>query len=559
MKTTISDADKLRGGYYTPLELAEWLCNWAIQHGSDTVFEPSCGDGVFLRAAGRRLIELGVSRTGIGQLLHGVELHGREAARAQQLFLESFKTKAPPRVETADLFQWLIRNPDPRFDVVVGNPPFVRYQNFPEPSRSLAMAMMEQQGLRPNKLTNTWVPFVVAASMRVRPDGRLAMVVPAELLQVSYAGQLRMYLVDRFRRIEIVACNEMFFDGAEQEVVLLLAEGKLERASSENRCLINLTEFSTIAELMRSAPAAEPEAPKFVNHNTEKWLKYFLTAREIDFMRGLRLSPNVTTLNDHAEIDVGVVTGKNDFFVLSQEQSTANGLGRYEWPLVGRSAQLEGAIFSGADLKKLTSENSRVFLFYVPPETNGDLTAGARRYIAQGEVEMVHKGYKCSIREPWFSVPSVWKPDCFLFRQIYDFPRAVLNLSGATSTDTIHRMSCRTKADAAVVAASLYTHLTAASAEIEGRSYGGGVLELEPTEAERLLVPKDLGGGLSIEEIDAKIRNGGLEEVLKENDRMILKERLGLTEAECRLLRGIWDKMRARRRTRGRKKEAVAN
>jgi adenine-specific DNA-methyltransferase len=225
--------------------------------------------------------------------------------------------------------------------------------------------------------------------------------------------------------------------------------------------------------------------------------------------------------------------------------------------LVGRSAQLEGAIFSGADLKRLTSENSRVFLFYVPPETNGSLTAGARRYIAQGEVEMVHKGYKCSIREPWFSVPSVWKPDCFLFRQIYDFPRAVLNLSKATSTDTIHRMSCKGKTDAAAVAASLYTHLTAASAEIEGRSYGGGVLELEPTEAERLLVPKELGGGLSIEEIDAKIRTGDLEDVLEVNDRLILKGRLGLTDAECQLLKGIWDKMRTRRRTRGRKKETV--
>ena len=419
------------------------------------------------------------------------------------------------------------------------------------------MTMMKQKGLQPNKLTNTWVPFVVAATTRIRPGGRLAMVVPAELLQVSYAGQLRMFLVDQFRRIEIVACNEMFFDGAEQEVVLLLAEGKLEKVSSENRCLINLSEFSSVAELLRSSPASEPASAKFVKHDSEKWLKYFLTAREIDFMRKLRLSPKVTSLKAHAEIDVGVVTGRNEFFVLSKEQTTANGLERYEWPLVGRSAQLEGAIFSGTDFNRLTRENSRIFLFYVPLGTNGSLTAGARRYIAQGEVEKVHEGYKCSVREPWFTVPSVWKPDCFLFRQIYDFPRAVLNRTKATSTDTIHRMRC--KADAAVVAASLYTHLTAASAEIEGRSYGGGVLELEPTEAERLLVPKGLGGGLSIEEIDARIRTGGLESVLQENDRLILKRQLGLSDAECRILKGIWNKMRARRRSRGRKNQVDKN
>ena len=84
-------------------------------------------------------------------------------------------------------------------------------------------------------------------------------------------------------------------------------------------------------------------------------------------------------------------------------------------------------------------------------------------------------------------MPSVWEPHGFLFRQVYDFPRMVLNEAGATSTDTIHRVHCMAQPEQVVT--NTYTYLTAASAEIEGRSYGGGVLELEPTEAERLLMP----------------------------------------------------------------------
>ena len=378
------------------------------------------------------------------------------------------------------------------------------------------------------------------------------MVVPAELLQVTYAGQLRMFLVDQFRRIEIVTCNEMFFDGAEQEVVLLLADGKLEDSSPTNRCLINMSEFGTVAELLESKVAPEVDAKKFIQHGSEKWLKYFLTTFEIDLMRKLRQSSGITELKTHASVDVGVVTGKNEFFVINQEQVVANGLQNFTLPLVGRSAQLEGAIYSSNDLKKLAKKNSRIYLFYVPREVSTSLPKEVRRYIAQGEADKFHEGYKCSIRSPWFTVPTVWKPDCFLFRQIYDFPRTVVNKTKATSTDTIHRMSC--KGDPAVVAASLYTHLTGASAEIEGRSYGGGVLELEPTEAERLLMPMNLGGGLSIEEIDARVRAGGLEDVLEENDRLILKDKLGLTDAECKGLKGIWDKMRTRRRMRGKRK-----
>ena len=224
MKILTSTIDKLRGGYYTPSALADWLCNWAIRKGCDTVFEPSCGDGVFLLAAGNRRIELGIGRSRVGQGLQGVELLENEAVCARESFLKRFNTKSTPNVEAGDLFQWLLGNPDKMFDVVVGNPPFIRYQNFPEPSRLLAMTMMNENGLKPNKLTNSWVPFVVAATTRIRTGGRIAMVVPAELLQVTYAGQLRMFLVDQFRRIEIVTCNEMFFDGAEQEVVLLLAD-----------------------------------------------------------------------------------------------------------------------------------------------------------------------------------------------------------------------------------------------------------------------------------------------------------------------------------------------
>jgi adenine-specific DNA methylase len=378
------------------------------------------------------------------------------------------------------------------------------------------------------------------------------MVIPAELLQVSYASQLRLFLVDRFHRIEIVTCNEMFFEGAEQEVVLLLAEGKLARPSSTNQCHINMTEFASLDALLRSDPGSEPETPKIIQHENEKWLRYFLSAREIDFMRQVRQAPAVAPLSFHAEIDVGVVTGENAFFVLTKEQVRENGLKGYVRPLIGRSAQLQGSQLTRADLAQLVRENSRSFLLYVPPSTNGGMSPSLGKYIARGERDKIQTGYKCSIRDPWYTVPAVWVPNAFLFRQIYDFPRAVLNLTKATSTDTIHRMTCRESPEAVV--AGLYSHLTAASAEMEGRSYGGGVLELEPTEAEKLLLPRTLGTGIPLVEIDALVRSGRLQDALAQNDRQILMDNIGLSQTECAILKAIWTKMRERRRSRSRKK-----
>ena len=49
--------------------------------------------------------------------------------------------------------------------------------------RTIAFQLMGRAGLLPNRLTNSWVPFLVAAMLLLKPHGRLAMVIPAELLQ----------------------------------------------------------------------------------------------------------------------------------------------------------------------------------------------------------------------------------------------------------------------------------------------------------------------------------------------------------------------------------------
>jgi adenine-specific DNA methylase len=547
------DKDKLRGGYYTSPDVAAWLCAWAICTRNDQVLEPSCGDGVFLEAAARRLGELGARDPAISKNLIGKEIIPAEADRARARLEKALGFRAKAVVETTDFFGWWQKGNRQLFDAVVGNPPFIRYQSFPEPHRSRAMAIMAELGLSPNRLTNIWVPFVVTAAVSLKPGGRLALVLPAELLQVTYAAQLRSFLTDRFTRIDIIACNELFFEKAQQEVVLLLADGALEVTSEVNTCRVALTEARTLGEITSRTPSAllADAQPKTIRHDNEKWLKYFLTEREISFMRAMRESDTATTLVTHASVDVGVVTGKNEFFVLNGDQVNKLGLDGYTTPLVSRSAHLKGAKIGKADWKALSIAGDRVHLLNLGSIKGAKLPSALARYIQTGEENAIHEGYKCSIRNPWYAVPSVWIPDGFLFRQIYDFPRIVLNQTEATSTDTIHRLTCKTAKPERVIA-NTYTWLTAASAEIEGRSYGGGVLELEPTEAERLLMPAKLNGAMPLNECDRLTRAGRLNDVLEENARIILMDHMGISKGECQLLRRIWEKMRDRRMARRR-------
>lgn len=543
-----AEVNKLRGGYYTAPNIAQWICRWGIRRRVDRILEPSFGDGAFVESAAKRLHELGASPSQVLQQLTGIEIFPGEVRKARSRL--SSLLGGPPNgsLQCGDFFRWLARSGDSDYDFAGGNPPFIRYQSIPEPSRSLAMALLQNTGLKPNKLTNIWVPFVVGCVTKLRTGGRLGLVLPAELLQVFYAAQLRSFLIREFETIQIFSCNDLIFEGAEQEVVLLLADGKREVGPKDSSCDISLKE-SRSAEGILSRPAPVKrrglKSAKTLDHENEKWLKYFLSKREISFMRALRRAPEIASLAQHASVDVGVVTGKNEFFVLSKAEATSLGLERYVVPIVSKASQLQGARITEADLRSSADGGQKVFLLDLKSGAQGSFSEEVKSYLRRGEEQGYHLGYKCAIRKPWYVVPEAWLPTCFFFRQIYDFPRVVLNRAGATSTDTIHRMRCSENPER--LTKNLYNHLIAASAEIEGRSYGGGVLELEPTEAERLLVPRSLGEALPLSEVDRLVRAGRLGEVLAANDRIVLRNGVGLSAADCCLLRGIWEKMRNRR------------
>jgi adenine-specific DNA methylase len=99
-------ADKLRGGYYTPQELADWLCAWAIRENTNRVLEPSCGDGVFLASAAEQLVKFGQARSSVLANLTGIEVIAGEATKARHKLNKILGLRTSGAVETDDFFHW---------------------------------------------------------------------------------------------------------------------------------------------------------------------------------------------------------------------------------------------------------------------------------------------------------------------------------------------------------------------------------------------------------------------------------------------------------------------
>jgi hypothetical protein len=101
------------------------------------------------------------------------------------------------------------------------------------------------------------------------------------------------------------------------------------------------------------------------------------------------------------------------------------------------------------------------------------------------------------------------------------------------------------------LACAWQTSLARLSCELEGHALGGGVLKLEPTEAENTLLPRfTMNGGTSTalsSELDALLRSGNEEAARAASDKAILREKLNLTKAECKLLAEAIESLQARR------------
>jgi len=530
------------GAFYTDPTVADFLVRWSIRSGADRVIDPSFGGGVFLRAAARRIRELGgnpvctVFGIELDQVMHRAAstAAAAEAVASANLYCGDFFARATEFSEA--------------FDVIVGNPPFIRYQQFAGRTRQLAAALMRRQDVEISELASSWAPFVVGATGLLRRAGRLAMVVPMELWHASYGRSVLRFLSRSFRIIHVVSFEKRLFPQLNQDTLLLLAEDR-----ADTKAEIRWRQVKDAAALARlESPrirARKLDADALVEGRV-RLIQHLIPPRARDLYAELGRHEYVTELGVMADVGIGYVTGANGFFHLSSRD-----LDTWQIPrpslraAVCRGRALKGLRFTIDDWKDAYESGDSAYLFS-PPRTR-HLDACTKRYIEFGESRRTHLGYKCRNRDPWYRVPHVYTGDAFLTYMSGIAPRLVVNHAGAVAPNTLHVVRARPLNGISIqqLVMTWQSSLTQLSTELEGHAMGGGLLKLEPTEAGRVLlalpgarVPDD-----ALLALDTFIRHGRPEVAQGTIDRMILRDRMGLSEKECRILLHATATLRARR------------
>lgn len=530
-------AQKLRGGYYTPQNLADYVVKWVLQKQPESVLEPSCGDGVFIRA-------LHNNNCGRTISLSCFELFDTEAKKASDLCTELGFENAS--VTEGDFLVWANKQLGHRqelFDAVIGNPPFIRYQFLEKAFQTQAELVFKQLGSKFTKHTNAWVPFLLSALALLKSGGRMAMVIPSEIIHVMHAQSLRSYMGQVCSKIVIIDPKEIWFEGTLQGAVILLAEKKEDAKNpSEGVGIVSVSGF----DFLNECPDKLFNKTLGINGETVegKWTKAVLDKSEIALIKKIISHESVHRFKDIATVDVGIVTGANKFFLVDNETVKTYGLEDYAYPMFGRSQHCPGILYGEAQHKSNQLQSLPTNFLYIKDDYCA-LPSRVQTYIRLGELEKYPERYKCSIRKPWYKVPSVYSTEIGMLKRCHEAPRLIFNQIGAYTTDTAYRVTSKFT-DAENLVCSFLNPLTAITAELEGRYYGGGVLELVPSEIERIYIPVIEGYKHDAEKINKLVKDGNVEEAIRMQGEGILSK-LGFSKHDNEQLMRIWQKLRDRR------------
>ena len=539
------NAEKARGAFFTPIEISRFLVDWAVRSPSDCVLEPSCGEAMFLLPAAARLAALGEFNVASTASLTGVEIHRPSALEAEaRIQAEGYSAN----IINADFFD---QQPEPCFDAVIGNPPFIRYQNFSGTARAKSLRAALAHGVRLTSLASSWAAFTIHASEFLNDNGRLGLVLPAELLSVNYAAEVRRFLLNRFASVRLVVFEKLVFPGVLEEVVLLLAEG---RGSATQFELYQARDVTCLATLDVSSWQG------FTPIANEKWTPALIPTKALEAYRDLTRGQGFARLIEWGETYLGSVTGNNDYFTLSAADVARAGFDNSEVLKISPpgSRHLRELTFSASAWNQLASEGARCYLF-APSE---EPSKAAWAYIAAGERAGVDKAYKCAGRSPWWRVPLVARPDLLFTYMNHERPRLTTNQARALVLNSLYGVELKPgmkKVGKANLPVACLNTVSLLGSEIVGRAYGGGLLKHEPKEADLLPVPSpstiaavhDELQGLK-PQLATAMRQNDLLRAVEMVDAIILEKHLQLDRGQVAQLRHARQVLFDRRLARGR-------
>jgi len=477
-----SQAERNRMGQFsTPPALARDILAYArglLPEGTPVRFlDPAIGTGAFYAALRQVFPARSIERAG------GFEIDPHYGEPAAQLWQGTGLDLA--------LADFTHAKPEPRFNLVVCNPPYVRHHHMDNEEKArLHQATMRASDMRLSGLAGLYCHFLGLTHAWMEEGGIAAWLIPSEFMDVNYGQAVKRYLLRQVTLLHIHRFDPsdvQFADALVSSAVVWFRKSPPPAGHAATFSFgESLAQPKTVRQVPLEALAAEP-----------KWTRFPMAA--------VRAKNTEPTISDFFRIKRGIATGDNSFFILTEEELRARDLPRSAFRPILPSPRYVKSDIIEADENGEPHLDRRLFLLDPGlPETEiRQRFPSLWSYLEEGKARRLHERYLCRHRSLWYAQenrPAAPIVCTYLGRGDAKSGRPfrfILNRSRATVANVYlamyptaplaHALQQRPELIRAVWEA--LNRITPAELLGEGRVYGGGLHKLEPKELANVPVP----------------------------------------------------------------------
>ncbi|MHB8684426.1 MAG: Eco57I restriction-modification methylase domain-containing protein [Dehalococcoidia bacterium] len=460
------------GSFFTDRSIVDAMTRWIAQQRPSEVVDCGAGSGRFTLAAARipsvRSV-VAIDRDPLACLVTRAN-----AAAVNQRGLT---------VRHAD-FVTLALAPAAGIRAFVGNPPYVRHHQLTQQQKQRARALAAALNIPWSGLAGLHAHFLVKAAELSRPGDVLCFITSAEWIDVNYGQGIRQLLMDGLRaeELHLLRPGAAAFPDASTTALIVCARAGGATEQVRVRNAQHLSGFVQLALGGQMVPRAALQSARAWGRIVRR------DYNEADESGAIQLG-------SIARVHRGVVTGRNDFFVMTNARARTLGLERSVRPVV---TSAEEVLHANGTLR--SDPTTRVLL--CPPELH-ELPKRDREalleYIKAGEAQGVHETYVASHRSPWWRPQVKGAPPIVATYMARQAPAFALNPEGLLILNVMHGIYPIVPLDAPQLAelAALLNRMRE-SYRGHGRVYHGGLEKFEPREMERLILKPDNSRNLAM-------------------------------------------------------------
>jgi adenine-specific DNA-methyltransferase len=526
---------KNNGAYYTPELLSEFLMSYVasnyIEVSKLRVFEPSVGDGSFAKAFNKTEFPNRIK----SYSFTAIDKVKPELKKAHKAVIASRKKNTRYAFSKIDFlkYQSTLKK---KFHLVIGNPPYIKKGLLNKTQIDLCKGIHKSANLSESTVKNIWSAFLVRCTQLLEDNGVLAFVLPAELLQVKFSNEIRSFLKEEYQRIEIFTFEDLLFDCKGQDTVILIGYKNHAKKGQYYTHIEDISKLQTgDFELAQNIG---------ISITDSKWSHHMLAADELTFIH--TIGNKLGKIGNYSDSKPGIVSAANNFFIIDEQTEKKYHLSKHTRPIIQKGFFVNGGVtFEHKDFDKLVTEGRPTKILCFNDNEVNRLNMGTETYLQTGVDRNLHERYKCKKRKNWFVIPNISTiPEGFFFKRSHHYPKLLKNNAGVLVTDSAYKIEMKKGYDINHLIYSFYNSLTLTFSELNGRYYGGGVLELIPSEFKSLPIPY-----LSISSQEfTKYKNAfekknEISDVLKANDFHILNSSLNLSSEDITKIRIISKKL----------------